>query len=154
MIYKLNKITLPEHLQIIGACAFWGSNAIDSLFIPQNIKVIRERAFEDSGCKYISIPEKIDSVGDGAFSKFRINKPLIINNELLAFPQAYSSSYSIPENVVAIGDHVFNDCSLSAIVIGENVKRIGSYAFSRCMGLDTIVIPNSVERIPYNCFHF
>ena len=68
--------------------------------------------------------------------------------------QAYSSSYSIPENVVAIGDHVFNDCSLSAIVIGENVKRIGSYAFSRCMGLDTIVIPNSVERIPYNCFHF
>lgn len=148
----LNKITLPENLQEIGRNAFQSCIAIDSLCIPQSIKVIRLAAFADAGCKYISVPEKIDTIEGGALAKFSVPMPLIINNELFAFPRSFTSNYRIPANVVAVREHAFDGCNLSKVEINDNIKKIGVCAFSRCVHLDSIIIPNSIERIPDNCF--
>jgi len=149
---RLNKVKLPDNLKVIGEWSFNGCTAIDSLCIPQSIKVIRNAAFSDAGCKYISVPEKIDTIEFGAFSKFSVPKPLIINDELFAFPRSFTSTYHIPANIVAIQDHAFEGCYLSKVVIDETVKEIGAYAFSRCYNLDSVVIPKSIEQIPDNCF--
>ena len=43
---------------------------------------------------------------------------------------------------------VFENCTmLSNITIGENVKKIPSYAFCLCFNLAYITIPNSVTSI-------
>lgn len=149
---KLNKVTLPDNLKVIGESAFNRCMVIDSLIIPQNISVIRYGAFREAGCKFISIPEKIDSIGFEAFAKFHVDRPLTINNELFAFPKAYTASYQIPKDIVAIREHAFDGCNISGVAIDENVKSIGSYAFSRCVHIESIVIPNSIEHIPDNCF--
>ena len=149
---QLNKVTLPENLQKIGISAFYMCQLIDSLHISPSIRVIRRGAFSDAGCKYMSIPEKIDTIESGAFAKFSVPKPLIINNEIFSFPRSFSSTYHIPANIVAIREHSFEGCNLSKVEIDETVKRIGAYAFSRCYNLDSVLIPESIERIPDNCF--
>ena len=64
---------------------------------------------------YISIPEQIDTVEAFAFAKFSVPKPLIINNELFAFPRSITSNYHVPANIVVIREHAFEGCNLSKV---------------------------------------
>ena len=47
----------------------------------------------------------------------------------------------------------YSRCSgLTSVKIPNSVKWIESYAFANCKGLTTLTIPNSVTRIVYNAF--
>ena len=74
---------------------------------------------------------------------------------LLCCPQGLSGSFTIPENVTAVGDYAFAYCgSLTGITIGGNVGSIGKYAFYSCANLEEISVPGNVKTMGENAFHY
>ena len=56
-------------------------------------------------------------------------------------------------NVTSIGSYAFSRChSLSSIVIPDGVTSIGTYAFDTCYSLSSIVIPGGVSSIGNSAF--
>lgn len=77
-------------------------------------------------------------------------------------PSKYSSSITIPSkvtyndvtySVTAIGEYAFTGCiNLTSITIPNSVTSIERGAFSWCTGLTSIEIPNGVTSIGHNAF--
>lgn len=60
----------------------------------------------------------------------------------------------IPDSVVSIGAHAFDDCdNLKKVTMGKNVEEIGEYAFAYCNRLERIEIPEGVTVIERYLFY-
>jgi hypothetical protein len=62
---------------------------------------------------------------------------------------------TIPSNIFVIGHSAFRGASALKQIIfeGNNVKKIGPYAFAGCVSLVTITIPDSVTTIGNDAFY-
>ena len=85
---------------------------------------------ECSDLEYIELPESIEELG---YDVFRGCKSL--------------KEIRIPSKVVSVEDGSFSECVLLESVELSNVREIGSAAFSRCTSLESVIIPDEVERI-------
>ena len=61
----------------------------------------------------------------------------------------------IPASVQEIGDRAFENCRMLNTVTfnGENLSRIGNWAFFQCLQLQNITIPEGVTEIGYAAFY-
>lgn len=61
----------------------------------------------------------------------------------------------IPASVQEIGDRAFENCRMLNTVTfnGENLTRIGNWAFFQCLQLQNITIPEEVTEIGYAAFY-
>ena len=78
---------------------------------------------------------------------------------LNTIPDQYARRYKlitkvvIPENIKSIGKWAFQDCTgLTSVNIGNGVTNIGGYAFAGCKGLTSVTIPDSVTSIGAEAF--
>lgn len=63
-------------------------------------------------------------------------------------------SADLGENVEKIGEYAFYGCSLlSTVSYGGNLRTIGSYAFEGCERLSSVSLPDTVESIGTYSFH-
>ena len=99
----------------IRSLAFFGSDNIVSVTIPDSVKVIASNAFSNCrGLKSIEIPDSVTTIEKNAFIYCR--KLTDIN---------------IPDSVTFIGESAFQYCySVKSISIGKGVASIGSRAFA------------------------
>ena len=68
--------------------------------------------------------------------------------DAMAFHDCTSSSITIPNSIVSIGESAFEDCmSLTSIVIPNSVTSIGEEAFVSCTSLVSVSIGNGVTSI-------
>lgn len=62
------------------------------------------------------------------------------------------TEYEIKEGITEIGDFAFARSGLNSIVIPEGVEKIGYGAFYHCDNLKNVTIPDSVKEIAANAF--
>ena len=62
------------------------------------------------------------------------------------------TSYTIPDNIVRIGEFSFARSGLTAITIPDGVEEIGYAAFYHCDALKDVSIPQSVQNIEAAAF--
>lgn len=95
-----------------------------------------------------------DDAKGGSFPKYAIVKGG--DGKTVIAAQAYydseMTSYTIPENVVRIGDFSFARSGLQFVSIPEGVEEIGYAAFYHCDDLKEVTIPKSVEAIDAAAF--
>ena len=125
------------------------------VIIPDSVTAIGETAFYYSSISHITIPESVTKIGTSSFE------------------EAYLSQVTIPESVTELGSHPFIwssfdlivlpgsinsidvgffDTDISNIILMEGITSIGSNAFDKSGGFETIEIPSSVIRIEKNAF--
>lgn len=75
----LTEYELPNTIEVIGYGVFCGMNKMEHVGLPESLKIIEKRAFEDVGLKDVIIPEGVTEIQDWAF---RNNK----NLESIHFP--------------------------------------------------------------------
>ncbi|MFI3297418.1 MAG: leucine-rich repeat domain-containing protein [bacterium] len=127
----LTAITLPEKLQYIGYKAFYGCTSLRSIIIPEKVEQIGGLAFAQ--CKNLS------SVEFNAYNCQGVTK-LEDGEHLSAFHALPAlKSVKFGNKVTAIPNYIFAEClAINKVVIPENIKSIGGYAFVGCSSLNNI----------------
>lgn len=157
---------LPEKLEYIGSCAFFGTSITEAIF-PETLKTVEMEAFSDCAALTKVNMGKVEDVGSFAFANCAaltsVTLSVNIKNipeslfdgagalETLELPEgiktiglrAFASSglkkITIPDSVVVIYSNAFASCeALTEITLGKNVKYIGAGAFANCTTLTTV----------------
>lgn len=143
----LREVSLPEGLRKIGSSAFEWCKSLSAIKICSTLESIGKSSFR--GCQNLKkvefekspsdLPHRLKTIGPHAFDYCLLRLERI----------------KIPSSVNSIGRSAFLTCyalveaNLSATAISE----VSSYVFCNCRSLQTVSLPNSVERIWDRAFH-
>lgn len=121
---RLKSVRLPESVKRIGDGAFNGCTSLKSIVIPEAVTEIPSYVFY--GCSALSsvvLHDKITSIGEFAFAGSALEGELIEGTEIEALV--------IPENITRIGYRAFDDCDGFSNVKMESsvVPEVGYHIF-------------------------
>ena len=119
----------------VDIAAFQGCSNLKSVVLPDSITSISVYAFY--GCSSLTnivIPDSVTGIGDNAFTGCK---------ELI---EKENGVYYVDKWVIGC------DTNVTSVNLRTDTKGIGNHAFSRCMDLTSIVIPDSVTHIGYSSF--
>ncbi len=160
----LKDINIPESVTSIGNYAFSGCSSLEKVYFPETLNDIGEWAF--SGCnslESICIPKNVTCIGKNALrcdnlkvvtiqSDAIVSKDRNIRESIKTFFGDQVEEYII-RGVTIIGNGAFSGClSLKKISIPDGIVSIGRDAFSDCHNLQSISIPNSVKFVGSSAF--
>ncbi len=153
---------IPDGVSVIGATAFHGCSALESIVIPNSVTTIGGAAF--SGCsalESIVIPNSVTTVGGAAFSGCKALRAIEIPSGVTSF--GYSVFFScealqdvtLPEHFTEIPPYTFGQCfSMTSFHIPANVTKICLGAFFNCWALRDIELPDSITEIGNSAFAY
>ena len=126
----------------IGSEAFEKASSIETVFIPNTVKIIGSEAF--LGCEHLKTVTfaedcDIETLAESAFSGCTM-----------------LSELSLPVNgFVNIGDHAFSGCtSISEFTFASRTKTIGESTFYGCSNLSTIIFNEGLETVGKSAFEY
>ena len=161
---KITSIAMPDSVAYIGRSAFYNCTSLKSITIPDGVKEIGYAAFSEcAGLVSVKIPDNVTKIGDSAFincanltkidvtagNKYYSSANGVLFNkdksELICYPAGIKNvGYSIPDGVTVIRDRAFNKClSLNSITIPKSVQDIETYSFIGCTSLEAINVAAS-----------
>ena len=131
----LSDIAIPEGVVSIGNAAFY-STGLSEITLPGGLRKIGMDAFGNTSLTEITIPDQVESLGDGALADC-----------------GSLTKVTIGKGLKQVGSLVCCNCTaLTDIVIPEGVETIGEQAFVNCTALTRVTIPNSVTTIGEQAF--
>ena len=197
---SLNKVEMSSGIKEIGHEAFFNCQLLKNIFLPENNLVLGKRIFalcnknfkvkfdnqipQNFVEKTISVNElknysdtasldfvhKITVIGvtDSTINtvarivrncRFYIYLTIADSEDLTTIPNnafIYSKRLLrivLPDNVKRIGDYAFYCCfTLEEVKLPKKLKEIGNYAFESCISIRELHIPNSVTNIAEGAF--
>ncbi len=128
----LERVTLPNTIELIDWNAFSGCISLSSINIPSSVKTIEPYAFENcESLTSINIPNSVTQLGYHTFQGCTSLQKVTLSNKL-----------------TTIERNLFSGCkSLTGITIPSSVKTIRGEVFYNCSALKTITIPSSVTEM-------
>ena len=127
---KNTEFTIPETVTEIESYAFLLSNNLEKIIINRNLAVIGYESFQTGG----SIREFVVGDGNSAFCAIDGNLYSKDKKQFICYASGKTDkSFTVPDGVVTINDY--------------------GYAFSDCLYLEEIILPDCVEQFEwvYNC---
>ena len=140
----LESAALPEALATIGDRVFKGAEKLTAVNMPSGVTDMGDEAFY--GCEALTgfvdsdgvirfyLPEGITAVSDGCFAYCPLE-----------------TSFTIPDQILSIGDAAFKSTYLTELTISESLKSIGAEAF-RNSKLRDLTIPESLLSLGEDAF--
>lgn len=177
IISSLEEVKLNSRVRVIHDNAFFGCKnlkevnlnnvedvgensfkftAVERLKL-ENVKCIRDFAFANCAhLQYVEMSEKIDFIGDFAFSKDTALVECSIPSGRIgvgAFMDCPKLEKVSLGQITFIGKDAFLDCSsLQSIEIPSSVDEIEEEAFLGCKNLKEVIVHNSNTKIAINAF--
>ncbi|MDD2961717.1 MAG: leucine-rich repeat protein [Muribaculaceae bacterium] len=162
----LESFNIPNTIETIRSSTFFLCKSLKSVVIPNSVKSIENGAFAwCSSLTSIDIPKSVNLVTNSSFiccgaltslnvdadnPKYSSVDGVLFNKNksiLIAYPNAKGDNYTVPENVVNIGEYAFSACEIKSVTLPNTLTSIGNNAFNTCFNLTSINIPNSVNTI-------
>lgn len=168
----LERITIPEGVEAIGASAFQSCGRLSEVAIPESVSSIGDNAFLD--CKSllaVNIPKNVGVIGgqafqgcasltaievDGLNQNYASAEGILYSKDMAALvccPAGKSGDAAVAAEVKKIEPYAFFGCAgLTGAALPEGVESIGMYAFSECSGLREIALPDTVSAAGASVF--
>lgn len=152
--------TVPQGVTTVGEGAFWFSENLKSLTLPDTLVTIEADGIRGcSGLTQIELPQGLRTIGEFAFNKCEKLKSIEIPEGVTeisfgAFWACYAlQSVSLPESITTIGNYAFAACyPLSEINFPEGLQSIGGMVFALCSNLKSVTLPASLTSIHSKAF--
>ena len=154
---SLEKVVLPEKIEIIPASLFCGCISINDVNIPESVKRIEEKAF--SGCKIFDVAfetiQSLEYIGNEAFSgcdsltNINIQQLNIVNIDSLAFANCRGlNSITISSNMI-INEDSFNNFDVKDLIFKDGVsENTIQYMLSKHPdSLTTLSLPSDLSSL-------
>lgn len=124
---NLRDVSIPQSVEYIGNAAFAKCEQLCNISLPDRLEIIGDWAF--GNCKnlnQIMLPKSVRFVGNSAFSECKKFTKPVFNDSVFAYmPDSFK------------GKHY---------AIKDGIRQIAGWAFFECDNLETLTIPNSVEK--------
>ena len=164
----LKSISLPESLTVIGEEAFSGCSSIESLDIPKYVSTIYSGAFKNcSSLKNIKLGNGITllsyKVFENCTSLTEITIPKNVTNDR---DNDYTSYYGnwffgctslkkviFEEGTTTILREALANSYVKQVVLPDSVENINYKAFSNCLNLTSIKIPQNLKYLGNSAFY-
>ena len=157
-------MTIPSSVTSIGKSAFSGCTGLTSVTIPNSVTTIGWSAFRGcAGLTSVTIPNSVTEIGWSAFEGCTALTSVTFNATNCKSPgRTYEAWFQdCPLTSLVIGNDVksipaclaYYQTRLTTVTIPNSVISIGWYAFVGCTGLTSVTIPNSVTEIGYSAFY-
>lgn len=168
---------LPSHLITIGDLAFYECGSLQQIEFPDGLKMIGALCFYGTGLKTITLWGELSTVGYGAFSYckqltaietedntryYSVDGVLYergssgssSNITLKAYPAASpDKTLDIPYDVTAIDSMAFSGCMyLEEVLMPDQMSSVGSMSFFNCTSLKRVVLGPNVLTIESAAF--
>jgi hypothetical protein len=162
---------LPSSVSILDSSVFEGCKKLTNLKLPDDLKLMGDSVFAESGIERINIPSGLYSMGERVFSdcpnlksitsdnyKYQEEEGILYdvshNKKLMAYPAASErTELYMDENVTEIEPMAFSGCSnLKKIVLPKTMAVINEDAFENCRSLEEIDLSN-VSVVEYAAFN-
>ena len=129
----IQRVTLPEGIQVIGDQAFFNCVALETINLPSTLVEIGVSAFNNCLSLHsdMLLPDGLRRIAIGAFNK-------CVSLEKVR----------IPGSVETFEDEVFYNCSkLSSVILEEGITELPNATFCYCLSLKTLDLPSSLRKI-------
>ncbi|MCR1974576.1 cell wall-binding repeat-containing protein [Clostridium sporogenes] len=147
----INSVIIPDTVKIIGKEAF-RNNCLTDINIPESVTTIKDLAFNNNKLKALTIPDSVTELGNGAFTLNDI-ADLKLSKELKTIPAAFGYnnlvSVTIPEGVTRIEDMAFSDNKLAQVTLPTTLEYLSGFNNNN---LKSINIPTSVTELGKKAF--
>lgn len=146
---QLSSVTIPNTVTLIDTYAFMGCSGLHKINLPETLKTINAGAF--ALCKNISsinIPSSVKSIANDAFYGSSGIESITVSSS--------NKYYDSRDNCNAVIEKSTNTLIFGCrnSIIPNTITTIGSYAFYDCEQLESITIPASVNNIENHAFEF
>ena len=158
---------IPESITSIGAEAFQGCTALESVTIPESVTSVGACAFRY--CTALNAPKvhgNMTSIGSAAFGPARVMLPSMTCRTAQAMTENNPDTFwYLPDDMnlcyrLVMGENgetgvevKVAHTAITEAVIPEGVTTIGDKAFESCTALESILIPDGVTQIASTAFH-
>lgn len=154
--FALEAVSLPEGLEALGEGCFSGCWSLTKMVIPAGVEQIPDRAF--AGCfrlSAVTLPDGLRSIGDEAFRQ---------DSGIVGFIwTAYNAedhlcalkTLKLPGSLETIGRAAFSCCDgLESVAFAKEPRlaAVGDYAFSGCVRLKKLVLPDGLRSLGEGAF--
>lgn len=156
---RTGECSIPEGVSCISDSAFSGCK-IEKIILPDGLNVIGNAAFYN--CFYLEdpeIPDSVEFIGNYAWANCDTIQTIILPNSISyisdsTFRYCDNLSYVfIPDTIQSIGEGAFCECpKLTQITIPDGVTEISNYTFSGCTSLKNITLPKTIATIGLSAF--
>lgn len=175
---SLETVVLPNGLQSIGAYAFSGCTSLKEIVLPDSVVSIGDRAFENcTALTGLDLPPHLVTLGNAVLSgctgvteitipaSLTVNEDIVFTDDLetddisnpdidFCFAESYVDTVYFEAGRTEIPPAILAECyTVKKVVLPDEIKKIGTYAFCSCRYLNDINIPNTVTEIGKQSFH-
>ena len=162
---RVTSLIFPDTLLSVGdgACE---KLPLEEIALPESLRHIGSNAFAGTEAEAVEVPERILSLGDRPFGNaavilktenpyYKVEDEMLIDREahrIIACMDHSRDVLSIPEDIVEIGDRVFDGDHFAQLTFNEGLVSIGEGAFANNKALETVICPQSLETIGSEAF--
>ena len=158
---ELRNITLSEVINQISPFMFCGCSNLTSVEIPQNVTTIGRAAFAHSGLETILVPENVEFMENSVFYGCVNLEYAYISTKIIYIPEytfCGCSSFvgiTMSPNVEMIGEWAFHNTNFAELSLDLfPIKEIGRGAFSNCLSLEKVTLPDTLVKISEEAFRY
>ncbi len=152
-------VIVPDTVTRINGEAFMNAT-LSSVQLPEKLTTIGAGAFYNCKMlKEIVIPESVTFLGGNVLEECSSLKNVVLPGELKTLPASALmgcrslTKITLPKGLTALGANAFSDCtSLKTIQLPDTLTDLGSNAFSNCTSLKTLILPKNLTKLSYGLF--
>ena len=158
------KLVIPsdvDGISITCICrnAFANRTNLEEVVVPDSVGVIGSKAF--SGCislQKVNLPQREIQIAEDAFEETSIGKTCdggawYLGRHFMKAEKDIQGVFRIEEGTLSIADCAFSACvRIEKIVLPNSVRTIGRKAFAGCAGLKEIVMPETMGALGAGAF--